>query len=177
MLATAAKRRHRRNRYVSIEKRERERERFGSDRRRELLDRGDPRGLNESACSPLVPYSVSFFSFLFSIHRLASSRFPSSPRDRTGGIHDRARSRRFIRQVFRTTDRRRPARNDVKLGRSKGSRGLSRSGTRRTDRRRNCVVAWGKGQGASVFQWNRTRRTHAKVDAGQVEERGKRSCL
>lgn len=80
MLATAAKRRHRRNRYVSIEKRERERERFGSDRRRELLDRGDPRGLNESACSPLVPYSVSFFSFLFSIHRLASSRFPSSPR-------------------------------------------------------------------------------------------------
>lgn len=140
-------------------------------------DRGDPRGLNESALaarSPLVPYSVSFrFSFP-SVDSNPLVLFPPSvpstvsPRDTRTSTRSSAITT-FIRQVFRTTTNRIDdrKRNDVKLGRSKGSRGLSRSG--------RTVSHGGKGRGRVYF--NGRGEPHAKVDAGQVEERGKRSCL
>ena len=168
-----------RNRYVAIERGER----FGSDGEGDS-DRGDPRGLNESArprVLHLSPFSVSLFhpsstrfAFLVSIPRpllleISSSRHTEEYRiERDHDVYPPS----FSHDGSSTMETER----NVKLGRSKESpRGLSRSGTRKGADRRRDRVAWGKGR--VYFNGIGRGEPHAKMDVGQDEERGKRSCL
>lgn len=102
-----------RNRYVAIERGER----FGSDGEGDS-DRGDPRGLNESArprVLHLSPFSVSLFhpsSTRIAFLSPAPSSSRSPPRDTWRSTRSSAITT-FIRQVFRTTDRRRWKRNEM----------------------------------------------------------------
>lgn len=130
-----------------------------------------------AACSPLVSFRFSFPSVL-DLNPLVSIPRPLE-------ISSSRRSTRssaittFIRQVFRTTDRRR---TETKRCKPRPVERISRivpirdkeGGWKRRDR-----VAWGKGQGAaSVFQWSRTRRSprEGRRGTGRGKREADRAC-
>lgn len=130
-----------------------------------------------AACSPLVSFRFSFPSVL-DLNPLVSIPRPLE-------ISSSRRSTRssaittFIRQVFRTTDRRR---TETERCKPRPVERISRivpirdkeGGWKRRDR-----VAWGKGQGAaSVFQWSRTRRSprEGRRGTGRGKREADRAC-